>query len=342
MIVEGSNLIIEKLPKIRTRAVRSWTQFTPRTSPDSPDRGLFGDARGVNWVHDLYLLRQLRQARERRRQAKDCTACRLVKYCGVDCQRAHRKQHKKACKQRAAELKDEQLYSQGRERPEGDFCPICTLPIAFPMCEHSVIEWCCMKRICEGCDMAAEKRGMDDCAFCRTPCPDNDADRLAMIMTRVRKKDPDAIYFLGQECFFGELGLQKDMQKAIELWSEAAELGSIDALFNLGNAYYSGECVEEDVTKAVELYEKAAMHGHIESRDNLGYYEEENGNYDRALKHYLISAKMGFVDSVENIEEMFKAGLATKEQYAEALKGYQDAVEEMKSHDRDEAKRLGY
>ena len=39
---------------------------------------------------------------------------------------------------------------------------------------------------------------------------------------------------------------------------------------------------------------------------------------------------------------MFMEGIATKEQYAEALKGYQDAVEEMKSHDRDEAERLGY
>ena len=56
---------------------------------------------------------------------RNCTACRLVKYCGVDCQRAHRKQHKKACNQRAAELRDEQLYSQGLERPEGDFCSIC-------------------------------------------------------------------------------------------------------------------------------------------------------------------------------------------------------------------------
>ena len=52
---------------------------------------------------------------------KNCTACLLVKYCGVDCQRAHRKLHKKACKQRAAELKDEELYSQGHERPEGHF-----------------------------------------------------------------------------------------------------------------------------------------------------------------------------------------------------------------------------
>ena len=42
---------------------------------------------------------------------KNCNACRLVMYCGVDCQKAHRKQHKKACKHRAAEIKDEQLYS---------------------------------------------------------------------------------------------------------------------------------------------------------------------------------------------------------------------------------------
>ena len=58
---------------------------------------------------------------------KNCTACRLVKYCGVDCQRAHRRQHKGVCKKRMAELKDERLYGLGHERPEDDFCPICTL-----------------------------------------------------------------------------------------------------------------------------------------------------------------------------------------------------------------------
>ena len=49
---------------------------------------------------------------------------------------------------------------------------------------------------------------------------------------------------------------------------------------------------------------------------------------------------MGLIDSLESIEQMVSRGLATKAQYAEALKGYQDAVEEMKSHDRDEAKRF--
>ena len=51
---------------------------------------------------------------------------------------------------------------------------------------------------------------------------------------------------------------------------------------------------------------------------------------------------MGDKFSVEKIKKMFMIGIVTKEQYAQALKGYQDALEEMKSHDRDEAKRLGY
>ena len=273
---------------------------------------------------------------------KNCTACRLVKYCGVDCQKVHRKQHKMACKQRAAELKDEQLYSQGRERPEGDFCPICTLPIPLPMGQHSVFSTCCMKRVCKGCDFAAQKIGLFDCAFCRTPCPDNDADKLAMIQARVAKKDPAAISNLGHKYFFGDLGLQKDARKAVELWTEAADIGSIEALYSLGSAYYHGDGVPEDKAKGIQLWRKAAMQGHVESRNNLGSYEWGEGSHDRAVRHFLISAKMENKTSVENIKDMFTMGLATKEQYAEALKGYQDAVEEMKSHDRDEARRLGY
>ena len=52
----------------------------------------------------------------------------------------------------------------------------------------------------------------------------------------------------------------------------------------------------------------------------------------------MISAKMGHERSLEMIKEMFTGGDATKEQYAEALRGYQHAVEEMKSAQREEAK----
>jgi len=105
--------------------------------------------------------------------------------------------------------------------------------------------------------------------------------------------------------------------------------------------YDFGNGVHEDRAKAVKFYKKAAMRGHVMSRYNLGCCEGKSGNYDRARRHFLISAKMGQKKSVEVIKNYFMTGLVTKEQYAEALKGYQDAIEEMKSQDRDEAKRLG-
>ncbi|EJK65330.1 hypothetical protein THAOC_13819 [Thalassiosira oceanica] len=272
---------------------------------------------------------------------KNCTACRLVKYCGVDCQRAHRKQHKRACNQRVAELKDEQLYGQGHERPEGDFCPICTLPIELPVADHSMSFPCCTTTICKGCHMVAQKRRMYECAFCRAPFPKNDEEELALVRKRVSKKDPGAIMYHAHQYYHGVI-LQKDVLKAVELWTEAAELGSIEALFDLGNYYHSGAWVEKDDEKAVQLWSKAAMQGHAESRYQLGWIEGKRENHDRALRHFLISAKMGDTDSLETIKRLFMGGVATKEQYREALKGYQDAVEEWKSHDRDEAKKLPY
>ena len=83
------------------------------------------------------------------------------------------------------------------------------------------------------------------------------------------------------------------------------------------------------------------MKGHAHSRHNLwaiGYNKE---NYEVALQHLMISARVGFKTSLDCIKEMFKDGHATKAQYAEALRGYQHAVQEMKSPQREEAKTLG-
>ena len=183
---------------------------------------------------------------------------------------------------------------------------------------------------------------MSSCPFCRRPYPGNAADALVMTQARVEKKDPAAIYFLGDGYYHGKLGLQKDTKKAVGLWKEATELGSVDSLFKLGLTYDCGNGVQQDEAKAAEYYKKAAMQGHVESRSyNFGSYEGEKGNHDRAARHFVISAKMGHKGSLEMIKEVFMAGHATKKQHAEALKGYQDAVEEMKSHDRNEAKSLG-
>ena len=93
---------------------------------------------------------------------------------------------------------------------------------------------------------------------------------LAMVQARVKKKDPVAICHLGGKYVHGMLGLQKDAQKAVELWTEAAE-----ALYNLGVVYALGEGVGQDRAKGIQMYEKAAMGGNIGSRHNLGCNELE-------------------------------------------------------------------
>ena len=83
------------------------------------------------------------------------------------------------------------------------------------------------------------------------------------------------------------------------------------------------------------------MKGDALSRNNLGVVELNEGNYEVAVQHWMISAKMGYGKSLNNIKAMFMDGQATKAQYAEALRGYQTAVENMKSPQREEAKRQG-
>ena len=242
----------------------------------------------------------------------------------------------------AALTLEQRLMASGHERPERDTCPICFDLIELPMGEHSKLKACCLKLVCNGCILAAEQRGMyDSCPFCRTLLPDDDASQLVMIRKRVEKGDAGAIAGLGDAYYHGFLGLVKDVPRAIELYTEAAELGLAAVHHSLGVVYYFGEGVKEDKPRGVRHWQQAAVKGDALSRYNLGCVEKYNGNYELAVQHLMISAKMGYEKSLNNIKKMFKEGHATKAQYAQALIGYRDAVEEMKSPQREEAKRLG-
>ncbi|EJK53694.1 hypothetical protein THAOC_26814 [Thalassiosira oceanica] len=95
---------------------------------------------------------------------------------------------------------------------------------------------------------------------------------------------------------------------------------------NLGLLYANGSDVEKDMDKAFRHYEAAAMKGHVFARHNLGCEEFETGNYDLALQHWMIAAKLGDEHSLTNVKRLFMAGLATKADYAGALRGYKKAL----------------
>ena len=242
----------------------------------------------------------------------------------------------------AARDLQQRLMASGHERPEGDRCPVCFLLIELPVGHHSKISVCCMKRVCDGCIVAAKLRGIGDrCEFCRTHHPTEDASKVTLAQKRVDKGDAEAMRFLGEQYFHGKVGLKQDVPRAIELWTEAVELGSIDAHLELGLVYYTGDGVEEDKSRGICYWQQAAMKGNFLCRYSLGLDEHDNGNFSLAAQHWMICARMGDQEALNCIKEMFKEGHATKAQYAEALLGYRDAMEEMKSPQREEAKRLG-
>ena len=270
---------------------------------------------------------------------KACTACKLVKYCNRKCQIAHRPQHKRECRKRAAEIYDEELFQQP---PPNDDCPICSLrlPTLITGCKYKI---CCGKRICSGCTYApvyddqgniiAEKK----CPFCRTLEAATNGERIERRMKRMELNDAHAIFNVGCNYRDGKSGYQKDYTKAFELFHRAAELGHTVAYNNIGCFYECGYGVEVDNKKAVHYYELSAMGGNVSARYNLGVNEEKAGNFDRALKHFMIAVRSGDDGSLKEIQKLYSYGHATKEDYMVALRSYQTYLDEIKSTKRDEA-----
>ena len=238
---------------------------------------------------------------------KACTACKLVKYCNRDCQIAHRPQHKKACKKRAAELYDEALF---KEPPPREECPICMISLPFDPGD-ATLESCCGKIICYGCihamDMEEIRRGKKEeelgmCAFCRTPTHSSDEEYAKRTTKQIEKGNAEAFYVRAGDYADGTCGFQQDRAKANELWLKAGELGCADAYFNLGNSYNNGMGVEADKKKAKHYYELAAMMGDAYARHNLGCNEYNSGNYHRAFKHMIIAARAGHTESLDVVK----------------------------------------
>ncbi len=263
---------------------------------------------------------------------KLCTACKLVKYCGVNCQKNHRPLHKKACKKKAAKIRDDKLFTQPEECHLGE-CPICCLPLPLDTNKRR-INSCCCKKICLGCNYANEKReweqGLEQkCPFCREPIPNGDEEAYKNYMERVKANDPAAMNEMGKKCY-----IKGDYNGAVEYYTKAAALDDMGAHQNLSVMYRKGEGVEKDKKKEIYHLEEAAIGGHPQARYNLAVYEWRGGRMDRAVKHYIIAARLGLLESVK---QCFLNGFVSKEDYEAALRGHQTAVDATKSEQRGEA-----
>ena len=270
---------------------------------------------------------------------RKCSACHLVRYCGVNCQKEHRPKHKKECKKRAAELHDELIFKQPESSHFGN-CPICLIPLSLDETK-SVMMGCCSTMICDGCNYANKTRELEgglqqSCAFCRNPSPTSRIEVDKLRMKRIEAKDPVALRKAGTQRY-GE----GDYKDAFDYWIKAAELGDTVAHYLLSCVYNGGLGnswgVEKDEKKEVYHLEQAAIAGHTIARHNLGVHEAESGRYERARRHFIINANLGEDVSMKELKSMYQGGLVSKEDFASTLRAHKAAVDAMKSPQREAA-----
>ena len=88
--------------------------------------------------------------------------------------------------------------------------------------------------------------------------------------------------------------------------------------------------------KAKHYYELAAMGGDVMQGTILAVWRRCR-QYDRAVKHWMISAGAGYDESLKDIRECFMNGHATKDDFEKALRAHKEAKDEMKSDQREAA-----
>ena len=274
-----------------------------------------------------------------------CNKCKLVKYCNASCKKKHRSKHKKDCEdhikraaalneeemRRATELHDLELFKLPPLQEED--CPICFQRLPW-VGTGKRYQSCCGKFICTGCIYAMDN---ELCPFCRAQTPSSNEENIKRLKKLVELNDANAMSNLAGYYSRGMLGLSQDHSKALELWKRAAEHGCGQAYHNIGVAYHLGEGVKIDEKKAIHYYEQGAMRGCVASRYNLGTFENNAGNTERALRHYMISVADGHHNSLKQIQQLYSQRRATKDDYTKALRSYQKYLGEVKSSQRDEA-----
>jgi len=267
---------------------------------------------------------------------KKCPDCDLVGYCSDKCQREHRPKHERVCKERAAALRDEILFRQPESTHRGD-CPICFLPLPLDL-DKSTLQSCCCKLICDGCEYTGYLREVEEspnhaCPFCRHPVPTTDEGYKKNLMKRVAANDPIALHEVGKIHY--EEG---NYESSFEYFTKAAELGNVDAHYDLSVLYREGKGVEKDEKRETYHLEEAAIAGNLNARYNLGINEVNfNKRFERAAKHFIIAANLGCDESIQRLKDCFKRGAVSKEDFAAALRAHQAAVNATKSPQREAA-----
>jgi SEL1 protein len=76
---------------------------------------------------------------------------------------------------------------------------------------------------------------------------------------------------MGDLYYYGARGLPRDQEQALRYYSQAASTGDATGMCGAANMYLKGEGTSTNVTKAIQLYEQATQNGSVRAYNGLGF-----------------------------------------------------------------------
>lgn len=143
--------------------------------------------------------------------------------------------------------------------------------------------------------------------------------------------DAEAQHDLAALYVAGQNGVKTNYTRASRWFEESAHNGIANAQYNLGVLYHQGYGVNKDVNKAIQLYRVAAASGHPEAQYNLAiaYVEGVGVDYNPQIAsvYFEQAASGGVVEAAYNLGLLQENGLLGESQPDEAIFWYALAAE---------------
>jgi|SRR5579862_1266483 len=152
-----------------------------------------------------------------------------------------------------------------------------------------------------------------------------------------------ALYRLGLIQLDGK-GTAKNPSEAVKLFQAALKAGTEDflkgVLNDLAYVYEKGLGVKADATESMKNYRLAADLGSLEAQYNLGSISLEKNNEKEAYKWFVLAAKQGHAQAQNNLGAFYASGKSVKKNLDEAEKWFLMAAQQGDATAAENLKRL--